>query len=223
MTTSITHRRDAVLHAVSVLEAAQALFAKATADLAAVCPHQPGDNATLAYLGGEPQPMHIERVSAVLHNGRVQWVLSGKKLTAAGKPHKTATALATIDVDAVATEAAQAVRRDELRNIKAQEWVIAEQDLSGNERLDLDVERGAARKLEGDAVALTGVNATERLAIRRLIDLGIENANDTVLLERNAYVSDWANLLRGTISSQLANGNYHRHTVLFFGSRGIKA
>jgi hypothetical protein len=57
-------------------------------------------------------------------------------------------------------------------------------------------------------------------AVDAIIDSARINANDTVRDER-LPLSDWDYMFTATIGSQLSTGQYNRHVVAFFTTRGI--
>lgn len=59
-----------------------------------------------------------------------------------------------------------------------------------------------------------------RMAVDAIIDSARINANDTVRDER-LPLSDWDYMFTATIGSQLSSGQYNRHVVAFFTTRGI--
>jgi len=225
MSVTLAYANQAVIEAHAMLETVKAKYEEACKQLADLCPHQVGDIASVGYFNNDAAPMFIERINVsveTLNNankGKAIWHLIGKKVTKAGKAHATAQAYGTMVVaNTLDAEERKAARKAH----KQAEWDAGEAALSQAERLDLDIERGAARKLRDDTFELQSVTREVLLEIAKLIDLGEENANDTLLIEKEISTSTWADTMRGTIGTMLAFNTYHRHTVLFFGSRGIK-
>jgi len=71
------------------------------------------------------------------------------------------------------------------------------------------------------AAAKKITSAANRYTILDLIGSGHDNANATIYDEKAQPASEWDNMFTGSIGALLSTGEYNRHVVSFFTTRGI--